>query len=196
MGDHILQDWAAARAEELPGVSVDQPFGPEVDVFRVRERMFMALSRSGSRTSVTLKSDPSDAEALRETFPAIVPGYHMNKRHWITLQPDGSLPQDLVEELVQAGRVGPGRPASPYRPIAVALHFRHDNVLHRVGGGDARAADHDLVPRGKSDEPLVAHLALLCGHSTISLRSVRYDGQVWGGPKSPRKLRHGGRGTP
>lgn len=98
-GRDDVQQWAATRAEELPGVVVDQPFGPEVDVFRVRERMFMALSSSG-RTSVTLKAAPEDAEALRETFPAIVPGYHMNKRHWITLHDDGSLPRDLVEELV------------------------------------------------------------------------------------------------
>ncbi|MBS1672366.1 MAG: MmcQ/YjbR family DNA-binding protein [Actinobacteria bacterium] len=125
MGDHILQDWAAARAEELPGVSVDQPFGPEVDVFRVRERMFMALSRSGSRTSVTLKSDPSDAEALRETFPAIVPGYHMNKRHWITLQADGSLPQDLVEELVtEAYRLVVARLPRAQRPVDPELFGR------------------------------------------------------------------------
>ena len=95
----VLQEWAATRAEELPGVTVDQPFGPEVDVYRVRERMFMALSTTG-RTSVTLKAAPEDAEALRETFPAIIPGYHMNKRHWITLRSDGSLEQDLVRELV------------------------------------------------------------------------------------------------
>ena len=99
MSADILHQWAAARAEELPGVTVDQPFGPEVDVFRVRGLMFMALSPSTS-TRVTLKSAPPDAEALRATFPAIVPGYHMNKRHWITLHSDGSLHRDLVEELV------------------------------------------------------------------------------------------------
>ncbi|MDQ4212559.1 MmcQ/YjbR family DNA-binding protein [Microbacterium capsulatum] len=100
MGDDIVQGWAAARAEELPEADVDQPFGPEVDVFRVRGKMFMALSRSTGEPIVTLKASPPDAEALRSSFPAIIPGYHMNKKHWVTLRSDGSLPQDLVEELV------------------------------------------------------------------------------------------------
>ena len=113
----VLQQWAAARAEELPGVTVDQPFGPEVDVYRVRERMFMAMSSTG-RTSVTLKAAPVDAEALRETFPAIVPGYHMNKRHWITLRSDGSLEQDLVEELVtEAYRLVVAKLPRTQRPV-------------------------------------------------------------------------------
>ncbi|GAB6857408.1 MmcQ/YjbR family DNA-binding protein [Microbacterium xylanilyticum] len=113
----VLQQWAAARAEELPGVTVDQPFGPEVDVYRVRERMFMAMSSTG-RTSVTLKAAPADAEALRETFPAIVPGYHMNKRHWITLGSDGSLEQDLVEELVtEAYRLVVAKLPRTQRPV-------------------------------------------------------------------------------
>ncbi len=117
MGDDILQTWAAARAEELPGVTVDQPFGPEVDVFRVRERMFMALSAGGG-TSVTLKSAPADAEALRETFPAIIPGYHMNKRHWITLRSDGTLEQGLVEELVtEAYRLVVSKLPRAQRPV-------------------------------------------------------------------------------
>ncbi|MBS1896287.1 MAG: MmcQ/YjbR family DNA-binding protein [Actinobacteria bacterium] len=117
MSGEELRLWAAARADELPGTTVDQPFGPEVDVYRVRERMFMAMSSTG-RTSVTLKSAPEDAEALRETFEAIVPGYHMNKRHWITLQADGTLEQDLVEELVtEAYRLVVAKLPRAQRPV-------------------------------------------------------------------------------
>ncbi|SDL33911.1 MmcQ/YjbR family DNA-binding protein [Microbacterium azadirachtae] len=120
----VLQEWAATRAEELPGVTVDQPFGPEVDVYRVRERMFMALSPMG-RTSVTLKAAPEDAEALRETFPAIIPGYHMNKRHWITLRADGSLEQDLVRELVtEAYRLVVAKLPRAQRPVDPELFGR------------------------------------------------------------------------
>ncbi len=120
----MLQEWAATRAEELPGVTVDQPFGPEVDVYRVRERMFMALSPTG-RTSVTLKAAPEDAEALRETFPAIIPGYHMNKRHWITLRSDGSLEQDLVRELVtEAYRLVVAKLPRAQRPVDPELFGR------------------------------------------------------------------------
>lgn len=115
-GDNI-QDWVRARADELPGVTVDQPFGPDVDVYRVRGLMFMALSPSTS-TRVTLKSAPEDAEALRGTYPAIIPGYHMNKRHWITLLPDGSLEQGLVEELVtEAYRLVVAKLPRAQRPV-------------------------------------------------------------------------------
>ncbi len=114
----VLQQWRRRVPRSSPGVTVDQPFGPEVDVYRVRERMFMAMSSTG-RTSVTLKAAPADAEALRETFPAIVPpGYHMNKRHWITLGSDGSLEQDLVEELVtEAYRLVVAKLPRTQRPV-------------------------------------------------------------------------------
>lgn len=90
---------AAARAEELPGSERENPFGPEWDVYKVRGRVFLLLPLDGTGR-VTVKSQPDDAVALRETFPDIVPGYHMNKKHWITLQPGPSLEPDLVTELV------------------------------------------------------------------------------------------------
>lgn len=112
-----MQEWVQARAGELPGVTVDQPFGPEVDVFRVRGLMFLALSPS-TATGVTLKSAPADAEALRATYPAIIPGYHMNKRHWITLRPDGGLDRGLVEELVtEAYRLVVAKLPRAQRPV-------------------------------------------------------------------------------
>ncbi|WP_040164076.1 MmcQ/YjbR family DNA-binding protein [Microbacterium gorillae] len=94
-----LHAWTAARAEELPGSELRHPFGPETDVFAVRDKLFMFhVVRHGSGI-VVLKCRPTESEALRATFPEITPGYHMNKRHWITLNP-GALERDLVVELV------------------------------------------------------------------------------------------------
>ena len=90
---------ATERAEELPGATRENPFGPEWDVYKVRGRVFLLVPLDGTGR-VTLKSHPDDAVALRETFADIVPGYHMNKRHWITLMPGPSLEEDLVSELV------------------------------------------------------------------------------------------------
>ncbi|GAA1138976.1 MULTISPECIES: MmcQ/YjbR family DNA-binding protein [Microbacterium] len=90
---------ASARAEELPGSERENPFGPEWDVFKVRGRVFLLTPLDGTGR-VTLKSHPDDAVALRETFADIVPGYHMNKKHWITLLPGPSLEADLISELV------------------------------------------------------------------------------------------------
>lgn len=90
---------ATTRAEELPGAERENPFGPEWDVYKVRGRVFLLVPLDGTGR-ITLKSHPDDAVALRETFADIVPGYHMNKKHWITLMPGPSLEEDLVTELV------------------------------------------------------------------------------------------------
>lgn len=90
---------ATERAEELPGAERENPFGPEWDVYKVRGRVFLLVLLDDTGR-VTLKSHPDDAVALREAFSDIVPGYHMNKKHWITLQPGDSLEHDLVSELV------------------------------------------------------------------------------------------------
>ncbi|WP_336660311.1 MmcQ/YjbR family DNA-binding protein [Leucobacter sp. USHLN153] len=95
-----LQQWAADRTEELPGAYLDHPFGPEADIFKIRGKVFMLHSQLDGTPIVTLKAAPSDSEALREAFPEIAPGYHMNKRHWITLRPGASLTRQLVEDLV------------------------------------------------------------------------------------------------
>lgn len=99
MNSKELTSAAAARAEELPGSERENPFGPEWDVYKVRGRVFLLLPIDGTGR-VTLKSHPDDAVALRETFADIVPGYHMNKKHWITLTPGPSREVGLVTELV------------------------------------------------------------------------------------------------
>ncbi|MFC8360453.1 MmcQ/YjbR family DNA-binding protein [Streptomyces griseorubiginosus] len=80
----------------------DFPFRPEISVFKVLGKMF-ALSWLDNRPlTVNLKCDPEDAIRLRTDHPGlIVPGYHMNKRHWNTVTVDGELPHRLVRELVE-----------------------------------------------------------------------------------------------
>lgn len=95
-----LQRHAAERAEELPGMTLEYPFGPEWEVFKVRGKVFMLQTVRGGEAMVNLKARPEDGEALRATFAEIAPGYHMNKRHWITLSPGPGLTPELVDELV------------------------------------------------------------------------------------------------
>jgi predicted DNA-binding protein (MmcQ/YjbR family) len=80
----------------------DFPFGPETSVFKVRGKLF-ALTRLDARPlTVNLKCDPEDAVRLRtEHEGLIVPGYHMNKRHWNTVTVDGGLPARMVKELIE-----------------------------------------------------------------------------------------------
>ena len=88
--------WAGAHA----AATEEYPFGPQAAVFKVGGKMFALVPTD--QESVTVKADPEDALALRSQFEAVQPGYHMNKRHWITIDlgPDGQqVPvQDLIED--------------------------------------------------------------------------------------------------
>lgn len=95
-----LQEHARARADELPGAGLEHPFGPEWDVYKVRGRVFMLLTVLAGEPIVNLKADPEDAKALRGAYPDITPGYHMNKKHWITVRPGGQVDEALVRDLV------------------------------------------------------------------------------------------------
>ena len=70
-------------------------------VFKVGGRMFALTNLEADPLRVSLKCEPDLAELLRSEHPAVQPGYHLNKRHWNTLTLDGSLPDDLVDELIQ-----------------------------------------------------------------------------------------------
>jgi predicted DNA-binding protein (MmcQ/YjbR family) len=85
----------------FPGSEETFPFGTETSVFKVAGKMF-ALSRlEGEPFRVSLKCEPLLAEQLRAAHRAVLPGYHLNKRHWITVIVDGSLPDAMVEDLVE-----------------------------------------------------------------------------------------------
>ena len=77
------------------------PFGPETAVFKVAGKMF-ALSQLGADSlRVSLKCEPELAEALRAAHTAVLPGYHLNKRHWNTVICEGSLPDDAVRNMIE-----------------------------------------------------------------------------------------------
>ena len=86
----------------FPGSEETFPFGVETSVFKVAGKMF-ALSRleSDPPLRVSLKCEPLLAEQLREVHAAVLPGYHLNKRHWNTVVLDGSLPDQMVREMIE-----------------------------------------------------------------------------------------------
>jgi predicted DNA-binding protein (MmcQ/YjbR family) len=77
------------------------PFGPENSVFKVEGRIFAISRLDGDPLRVSLKCEPVLAEQLREQHAAVIPGYHLNKRHWNTVILDGSLPDDLVGDMIE-----------------------------------------------------------------------------------------------
>ena len=77
------------------------PFGPDTSVFKVAGKMF-ALSQLGADSlRVSLKCEPDLAEALRGAHAAVLPGYHLNKRHWNTVTIDGSLPDETIGDMIE-----------------------------------------------------------------------------------------------
>lgn len=100
MDGQTIQQYAADRTQELPGAYLDHPFGPDWDVYKVRGKVFMLQTEITREAIVVLKSAPADSVALRDAYTDITPGYHMNKRHWITLNPGGTLDKQLIEDLV------------------------------------------------------------------------------------------------
>jgi predicted DNA-binding protein (MmcQ/YjbR family) len=83
-----------------PESTEDFPFGPDVDVFKVKDKMFALVSQYQGRLSINLKSDPQDAIELRDIFDDAIPGYHMNKRHWNTVFVDGGIPIGEVQRQI------------------------------------------------------------------------------------------------
>lgn len=83
------------------GAAETFPFGPETSVFKVGGKMF-ALSQLGAESlRVSVKCEPRLAEALRAAHAAVIPGYHLNKRHWNTVIIDGSLPDVAIRDMIE-----------------------------------------------------------------------------------------------
>ena len=90
-----------ARCVSLRGVEETFPFGPENSVFKVQGKMF-AVSRLGQiPLRVSLKCEPELAERLRQAHACVIPGYHLNKRHWNTVILDGSLADQAVADMIE-----------------------------------------------------------------------------------------------
>lgn len=98
-GDTVVRR-AVARAQELPGSQLEYPFGADWDVHKVRGKVFLLTTAVTGEPIATLKARPEDSVALRRAVAAITPGYHMNKRHWITLRGGADLDPELVDDLV------------------------------------------------------------------------------------------------
>jgi predicted DNA-binding protein (MmcQ/YjbR family) len=93
------------------------PFDEETSVFKTsgNNKVFALTALASTPLTVALKVDPEDSVALRAEFPQITPGYHLNKKHWITILIDGAVPDDLIEDLLRGSHdlVRPKRPPRP-----------------------------------------------------------------------------------
>ena len=86
---------------QKPDVTEGFPFGEDTLVFKVKEKIFLLTGLDSSPLRFNVKCDPDRAIELREEFPdSILPGFHMNKKHWNTVVVDGSVSKKLLKEMI------------------------------------------------------------------------------------------------
>ncbi|HMT74668.1 MAG TPA: MmcQ/YjbR family DNA-binding protein [Chitinophagaceae bacterium] len=84
----------------MPGVEETLPFGPDTLVYKVKGKIFLLMGLDSEDLSFNVKCDPDKALELREEFPCVLPGYHMNKKHWNTIVVDGSVSAKQLKEWI------------------------------------------------------------------------------------------------
>ena len=86
----------------MPGVEEDFPFDEDTLAFKVLgKKIFLLTNVERYPSAINVKCRPELAVTLRERYPAVQPGYHMNKKHWNTIVLDGTVPDDELAELIQ-----------------------------------------------------------------------------------------------
>jgi len=85
----------------MPNARLDYPFGEDVAVYKVGDKMFALVAEKKEPLSLSLKCDPQLAEILREKYVTVMPGYHLNKKHWNTLLLTGELPWEDVQSFIR-----------------------------------------------------------------------------------------------
>ena len=85
----------------MPNARLDYPFGAETAVYKVDDKIFAIIAEKSNPVRVSLKCDPQLAVTLRERYETVVPGYHLNKKHWNTIICTGQLSDDEIHDLVR-----------------------------------------------------------------------------------------------
>jgi predicted DNA-binding protein (MmcQ/YjbR family) len=86
----------------LPGAGLDYPFGEGVAVYKINEgKMFALVAEKSLPVRISLKCEPRLAQTLREKYESVMPGYHLNKKHWNTVVLSGQLSWQEVQDLIQ-----------------------------------------------------------------------------------------------
>lgn len=85
----------------MPNARLDYPFGKDVAVYKVGDKMFALIAEGKTPVNLSLKCDPNLAETLRTKYESVQPGYHLNKKHWNTLILSGQLSWEEVQDLIR-----------------------------------------------------------------------------------------------
>jgi predicted DNA-binding protein (MmcQ/YjbR family) len=85
----------------MPNAKLDYPFGENTAVYKVKDKMFALVTERSDPVRISLKCDPLLAATLREKYETVMPGYHLNKKHWNTIVLTGQLSWDEIQDLIR-----------------------------------------------------------------------------------------------
>ncbi|MGD8373831.1 MAG: MmcQ/YjbR family DNA-binding protein [Candidatus Woesebacteria bacterium] len=85
---------------KLPDARLDYPFGADTAVYKVGDKMFALIAEGSNPVRISLKCDPLLSKTLREKYESVLPGYHLNKKHWNTVICSGQLGDDEINDLI------------------------------------------------------------------------------------------------
>lgn len=86
--------------KKMKGSILDYPFGEGTAVYKINDKMFALLTEGKEPLSLSLKCAPELSRLLQEKYETVMPGYHLNKKHWITIVLTGQLPLEEVKDLI------------------------------------------------------------------------------------------------
>src|SRR5688572_17562432 len=92
-----LHAWLSAYKD----AKLDYPFGETTSVYKVGDKMFALIAVGSDPVRISLKCDPQLATTLREKYETVMPGYHLNKKHWNTIVLSGQLGDDEIKDLIR-----------------------------------------------------------------------------------------------
>ncbi len=85
----------------MPNAKLDYPFGQDVAVYKVQDKMFALIQENVSPVRISLKCDPELAKILRQKYETVLEGYHLNKKHWNTIILSGQLPWEDIQGFIR-----------------------------------------------------------------------------------------------
>jgi predicted DNA-binding protein (MmcQ/YjbR family) len=85
----------------MPDAELDYPFGENTAVYKAGGKMFALVTEKSNPVQISLKCDPQLAETLREKYETVLPGYHLNKKHWNTILLTGQLSWEEIQDLIR-----------------------------------------------------------------------------------------------
>lgn len=109
MNTEDIRDYCLSK----PGAEETLPFGPDTLVYKVNNKIFLLMGLDSAPLRFNVKCDPDKALELREEYPCVLPGYHMNKKHWNTIVIDGSVSNKLLKEWIDDSYTLVAKKASP-----------------------------------------------------------------------------------